>query len=89
MTKRRPSLLLACALALLALACDIRAAETAPAAASPAPEIRYPLPPADDGLPGAGPLRRADWFQKLWNERHVAWASRGQADQGAIVFLGD
>ena len=89
MMKRHPSLLLTGVLALLAVAFDIRAAETAPAAASPAPEIRYPLPATDDGLPGAGPLRRADWFQKIWTERHVAWASRVQANQGAIVFLGD
>ena len=25
------------------------------------------LPATDDGLPGAGPIRRYDWFQSLWN----------------------
>src|SRR5207244_3908327 len=39
--------------------------------------------------PGAGPLRRYDWFKRLWNERRSAWAARQQQDQGAVVFLGD
>ena len=50
---------------------------------------RYTLPATDDGLPGAGPLRRQDWFQKLWKQRRSAWAQRGEQDQQAIVFLGD
>ena len=50
---------------------------------------RFKLPVTDDGLPGAGPLRRAEWFQKVWTERRSGWASRVQQDQGAVVFLGD
>ncbi len=47
------------------------------------------LPATNDGLPGTGPIRRYDWFRKLWHERRTAWATRVQQDQGAIVFLGD
>lgn len=47
------------------------------------------LPATDDGLPGAGPIRRYDWFQGLWNERRSAWAKRIEQDQKAVVFLGD
>lgn len=47
------------------------------------------LPETDDGLPGAGPIRRYDWFRNLWNQRRGNWAKRIQQDQGAIVFLGD
>lgn len=59
------------------------------------PELRadepspYAIPASDEGLPGAGPLRRMDWFQKLWTERRSAWKSQVQAGQGAVVFLGD
>ena len=24
------------------------------------------IPDTDDGLPGAGPIRRYDWFKNLW-----------------------
>ena len=74
-------------LILAAASCFCGAAETAPAPAAPA--SRFPLPATDDGLPGAGPLRRFEWFQKLWTERRTAWAARVPQDQGAIVFLGD
>ncbi len=47
------------------------------------------IPATDDGLPGAGPIRRYDWFRQLWLERRTTWAGRVQADQGAVVFLGD
>ncbi|HUJ44053.1 MAG TPA: GDSL-type esterase/lipase family protein [Opitutaceae bacterium] len=60
------------------------------AAAQPAPaDARYQLPPTDDGLPGAGPLRRYEWFQQLWTQRRSAWAQRIAEDQHALVFLGD
>jgi lysophospholipase L1-like esterase len=82
----------AAAIGLLALLPGMRAAASAPqltdAPAAPA-DSRFQLPPTDDGLPGAGPLRRGDWFKKLWVERRTAWASEVQRDQGAIVFLGD
>jgi lysophospholipase L1-like esterase len=51
--------------------------------------LRFPLPATDEGLPGSGPLRRMDWFQKLWNERRSVWADQTIQDRGAVVFLGD
>jgi len=47
------------------------------------------LPATDDGLPGAGPIRRYDWFKGLWNERRGTWSKRIEQDQKAVVFLGD
>ena len=47
------------------------------------------LPENDDGLPGAGPIRRYDWFKQLWQSKRSQWATEIQAKQGALVFLGD
>src|ERR1700689_3971079 len=47
------------------------------------------IPATDDGLPGAGPIRRYDWFRSLWTKRRSAWAERVDKDQQALVFLGD
>ncbi len=47
------------------------------------------IPATDDGLPGAGPIRRYDWFQKLWLEKRGAWAQQVQKDNDSVVFLGD
>lgn len=47
------------------------------------------LPETDEGLPGAGPLRRYDWFRKVWIERHTVWAAQGEQERNAVVFLGD
>jgi lysophospholipase L1-like esterase len=47
------------------------------------------IPATDDGLPGAGPIRRYDWFTKLWSGKRTGWAKRVTQDQGALVFLGD
>jgi lysophospholipase L1-like esterase len=47
------------------------------------------LPASDEGLAGAGPIRRYDWFHNVWNERRTTFANRTEADQGAVVFLGD
>lgn len=47
------------------------------------------LPAKDDAMPGTGPVRRYDWFVSLWNKRRGEWASRIEADKGAVVFLGD
>ena len=49
----------------------------------------FALPATDDGLPGAGPIRRYDWFQNVWRARRTAFAQRREADRGAVVFLGD
>lgn len=47
------------------------------------------IPATDEGLPGAGPIRRYDWFQKLWLQRRTQWAAQREQDRGAVVFLGD
>lgn len=58
--------------------------------ASLAPAQRYlQVPPNDEGLPGAGTIRRYEWFQKLWAEKRGAWAADAENDRGAVVFLGD
>jgi lysophospholipase L1-like esterase len=55
-----------------------------------APEdARFDVPATDDGLPGTGPIHRADWFRKNWIALHKQWAQDVQKDQGALVFLGD
>jgi lysophospholipase L1-like esterase len=59
-----------------------------PAASAEIP-ARFSIPDTDDGLPGAGPIRRYDWFRKLWAERRSAWAQRVEQDRNAVVFLGD
>ena len=81
---------IACALALLALAPRVGAADPAAPAATPAQvDPRFQVPATDDGLPGAGPIHRSEWFQKTWAERRMAWAAQVKEDQGALVFLGD
>jgi len=50
---------------------------------------RWQIPATDDGLPGSGPIRRYDWFRKLWSERRAKWAASAEKDQGALVLLGD
>ena len=58
--------------------------------AQPAPaRDRFAIPATDEGLPGAGPIRRYDWFQKLWQERRSTWAREVAQDRHAVVFLGD
>ena len=47
------------------------------------------IPETDQGLPGAGPIRRMDWFQKLWLNRRAEFARSAEMDRGAVVFLGD
>jgi len=64
------------------------AAPAAPQAQAP-PADAFTLPATDEGLPGQGPIRRYDWFQKLWRERRSEWAREREQDRGAVVFLGD
>ncbi len=47
------------------------------------------LPETDEGLPGAGPIRRYDWFRNLWLQRRSAWMKQRDGAQGSLVFLGD
>jgi len=53
------------------------------------PAAHFEIPASDDGLPGQGPIRRYDWFKKLWVERRSAWAQRVEQEQLSVVFLGD
>lgn len=75
---------------LIAVALLAPAARSTPAQ-PPAPQAPdpYAIPVTDEGLPGTGPIRRYEWFQKLWRERRSAWAARREQDRGAVVFLGD
>ena len=83
----RRSLLLAAALTAGLLGLVLTNANTR---AQEAPlDARVEIPPTDEGLPGAGPIRRQDWFQKVWRERRTAFARQRESDRGAVVFLGD
>jgi lysophospholipase L1-like esterase len=84
-TKHSLSRVLAGATLLLALAVSALAA---PQAVAPVQDP-FTIPATNDGLPGAGPIRRYDWFQKLWRERRAQWAKEREQDKGAVVFLGD
>jgi lysophospholipase L1-like esterase len=64
-------------------------AALAPLPVAAQPGDPFALPPTDEGLPGAGPIRRYDWFQNLWRTRRSAFAQRREQDRGAVVFLGD
>src|SRR5512140_1499636 len=61
----------------------------AQAPSGPSTESPLRIPATDDGLPGAGPIRRYDWFQQRWVQRRSTWAQRVTQDQNALVFLGD
>jgi len=73
------------ALSLIGAICAY-AQEKAP---STQPKTHFQIPETDDGLPGEGPIRRYDWFRKLWADRRSAWAARVEKDRQAVVFLGD
>lgn len=53
------------------------------------PQSTLVIPDKDDGLPGAGPLRRQDWFRDHWKNRRTPWSKRIEQDQKSLVFLGD
>ncbi len=79
------------ALALLgaSIAAPAPAQTTAQTTAAQQPGDRFAIPASDDGLPGAGPIRRYPWFQDLWRQRRSAWARSVEQDRHAVVFLGD
>ncbi|MFN7804293.1 MAG: hypothetical protein ACK5TO_09780 [Planctomycetaceae bacterium] len=66
---------------------------TAAVAAAPVSTVwaqsNLEIPATDEGLPGAGPIRRYDWFRDLWKNRRSEWVKQREAQQGAVVFLGD
>ncbi len=55
----------------------------------PSQQASLQIPDDDASLPGVGPMRRYDWFKKLWAERRGKWAEQVAQDTGAIIFLGD
>jgi lysophospholipase L1-like esterase len=81
----KPRLIAAAAL-LLACGGSMAAAPQAPANHA---ADRFEIPATDEALPGAGPIRRYDWFRQLWRERRSEWAKRVEQDQNAVVFVGD
>ena len=79
-----------CSLSVLALLAFLDVSTLCPAQEAAAnADTRFQIPASDDGLPGTGPIRRYDWFRKLWADRRAAWAQRVHQDQRAVVFLGD
>jgi lysophospholipase L1-like esterase len=79
----------ACAALVLVLGATLASpAPASPAVLTQAPD-RFVIPARDDGLPGAGPIRRYEWFQNLWRERRSEWARQVDQDKHAVVFLGD
>ncbi|MFM1558832.1 MAG: GDSL-type esterase/lipase family protein [Roseibacillus sp.] len=72
---------------LLAAFASLGAASLTAQDTATAPSVE--IPATDEGLPGAGPIRRYDWFKNLWRKKRSGWAKRVQEDQEAIVFLGD
>lgn len=68
---------------------QVAAAPSTTSAPVASTQVSIDIPVSDDGLPGAGPIRRADWFRKIWKERRSLWLKRTTTDHGAIVFLGD
>ena len=76
------------AVAALLLACG-GATAAAPQGPAAHGSDRFEIPATDEGLPGAGPIRRYDWFRQLWHERRSEWVKRVEQDQNAVVFLGD
>ncbi len=73
-------------LATAALMLDFRICSVAAVAAA---KVSVEIPATDDGLPGAGPIRRYDWFTNLWKQKRTAWAGQVEKDQKSLVFLGD
>ena len=47
------------------------------------------IPDSDEGLPGAGPLRRSEWFRGVWRSRRGSWLKKTAAQKNSVVFLGD
>jgi lysophospholipase L1-like esterase len=82
--KRRPRL----PIRFFLLAFSLLLGVAAPRAQEKSPS-RFQIPATDDGFPGDGPIRRQDWFRKLWTDRRTAWAARVERDRNAVVLLGD
>ncbi len=53
------------------------------------PDFAFPSLEAEATLPGEGELRRYEGLVKRWPEFRAQWSTQIEADQGAVVFLGD
>jgi len=58
-------------------------------AEEPKDSLTFAVPGEDAEIAGEGPVRRYDWFTKLWENRRSKWAREVKQDQGAVVFFGD
>lgn len=47
------------------------------------------IPDSDEGVPGAGPLRRTEWFRGVWRNRRGSWLGKTEPQRGSVVFFGD
>lgn len=56
---------------------------------SAATQEKLAVPASDDGLPGTGPIRRTEWFQKTWLDRRKEFARDAADKKNAVVFFGD
>jgi lysophospholipase L1-like esterase len=50
---------------------------------------KFEIPKSNEGIPGAGPVRRYGWFQNLWKKKRSGWAREVGEKQGSLVFFGD
>lgn len=57
--------------------------------ATPTVDPRFVLPATDEGLPGAGPIRRYERFQITWSKRRAEFAASRESEQGSLVLFGD
>ncbi len=64
--------------------CNVLFAQEATTEASP-----FAMPESDDAFPGEGPVRRFDWFQRLWESKRSVWSKAVDSDQQSVVFFGD
>ncbi len=53
------------------------------------PQSKFIIPDSDDSLLGKGPMRRADWFRNVWNERRSDFEKSHDQDLKSVVFVGD
>jgi lysophospholipase L1-like esterase len=67
--------------------CSAPAAIAQPTSHAVEKDISYPT--SLDGKPGEGPISDSPKFKELWIQRRGKWLKRVDAEQGALVFLGD
>ena len=71
------------------LVCAMAAGQSSLAQAQSSSGTDFVLPETDDGLPGAGPIRRYDWFRNLWKRRRSEFAALAPRQKESVVFFGD